>query len=164
MTKTIILVRHGKAVSPDSFTRDIDRVLAQRGINDGYKIGERIKSEGIKPDIILTSPAARASHSALILSRALNTGTDIVKVVKNFYHCSDDTFLDEVYSLDNSIDTVLISAHNPGITDLAYLMTGGDTNFLPTTGTAIVKYEISTWEELHSAKAKSFLILKPREL
>lgn len=164
MSKVIVLVRHGKAVSPDTFTRDIDRVLAQRGINDGYKIGERIKSEGIKPDLILTSSAARANHTALILSRSLNTGTSIIKVIKNFYHCSDDTFLDEIYSLGNDIDTVIISAHNPGISDLAYQLTGGNTNFLPTSGTAIVKFNISLWEELHTAKAKSYLILKPREL
>ena len=96
MSKKIILVRHGKAVSPDTFTRDIDRVLAQRGINDGYKVGEKLKSEGIVPDLILTSPAARASHTALILSRTLNSGTNIIRVIKNFYHCSDDTFLDVI--------------------------------------------------------------------
>ncbi len=164
MSKEIILVRHGKAVSPDTFTRDIDRVLAERGINDGYKVGEKLKSEGIKPDLILTSPAARASHTALILSRALNSGTAKIKVIKNFYHCSDDTFLDEIYLLDNKINTVIISAHNPGITDLASLLTSGLTNFLPTTGTALIRFKISSWEELHSAKAESSLIIKPREL
>lgn len=164
MPKEIILVRHGKAVTPDSFTRDIDRVLTDRGINDGYKIGERLKEEGINPQLVLSSPAARASHTAFILSRVLNTGTDKIKIVKNLFHCSEDIFLNEIYALDNKLESVLISAHNPGITDLAYDLTRGETSFLPTTGVAVIRYDISKWTEISGAKPVYTLILKPKEL
>ena len=164
MSKEIILVRHGKAVTPDAFTRDIDRVLAPRGINDGYRIGEKLLSEGIVPNLILTSPAARASHTAFILSRVLNTGSDIIRVVKNFYHCNEDTFLNEIFTLDESVNSVLISAHNPGITDFAYDLTRGGTSFLPTTGVAIARFDIDKWTSLSKAKPEFTMFLKPKEL
>ena len=164
MPKEIILVRHGKAITPDSFTRDIDRVLTERGINDGYKIGERLIAEGVNPDIVLTSPAARASHTAFIISRVLNIDTDKINIVRNLFHCSEDIFLDEIFSLDNDLDSVLISAHNPGITDLAYDLTRGGTSFLPTTGVALIRFNVSKWTEISSAKPDFTLILKPKEI
>lgn len=164
MPKELILVRHGKAVTPESFARDIDRVLAPRGINDGYKIGDKLKNEGIKPDMILTSPAARASHTAFILSRVLETKTDNIRVVKNFYHCNEDIFMNEIFTLDNKLNSILISAHNPGITDLAYYLTRGETSFLPTTGVAIVRFNTDKWTEISGAKPEYTLILKPKDL
>lgn len=163
MLKELIIVRHGKAVTPDSFARDIDRVLAPRGINDGYKIGDSLKSEGIKPDLVLTSPAARASHTAFILARVLDVATDNIRIVKNFYHCNIPVFLNEIYALDNKYNSVLLSAHNPGITDLAHELTGGETNFLPTTGVAVVRFAIEKWTSISDAKPEFTLILKPKE-
>lgn len=164
MSKELIIVRHGKAVTPDPLMRDIDRVLAQRGINDGYAIGERLKKEGVSPDLILTSPAARANHTAFILARVLKVGTRKINILQKFYHCDKDVFLEKLYSLDDSINSVLISAHNPGITDLAYDLTQAKVNFLPTTGVALIRYNISSWSEVSNAVPESSLILKPREL
>ena len=53
--------------------------LTARGISDGYKIGERLIDEGIKPDLILTSPAARANHTALIIARVMKFKEEQIK-------------------------------------------------------------------------------------
>jgi phosphohistidine phosphatase len=164
MKKEIILVRHGKAADHTTYKRDIDRVLTERGVGDGYKMGEKLIEEGISPDLILTSPAARANHTALIISRVMKLQEDKLKFVNRLYHCSADTFLDEIYSLPEDINSVMMVAHNPGVTDLAYELTRGGTSFLPTTGVAVIKFKGVLWKDIGSAKANDYLILKPKEL
>jgi phosphohistidine phosphatase len=164
MKRQIILIRHGKAAPTDAYKKDIDRVLMERGVNDGYKVGYKLVEKGVIPDLILTSPAARASHTALILARAMRIGTDILHVAENLYHCTTDSIMDEILSLPDSIATVFIVAHNPGITDMTYHLTKGGTTFLPTTGTAIIDFEIKKWKDLPEATCTNFTLIKPREL
>jgi phosphohistidine phosphatase len=164
MKKEIILVRHGKAADHNTYKRDIDRVLTERGVGDGYKIGEKLIKEGITPDLILTSPAARANHTALIIARVMKFEEDKLKFVNRLYHCSADTFLDEIYALPEDISSVMMVAHNPGVTDLAYELTRGGTTFLPTTGVAVIRFNGATWKDIGSAKAIDSLIIKPKEL
>ncbi len=140
--KEIILVRHGKACSLDAYNKDIDRVLMQRGVNDGYRVAEVLNEKKVKPDIILASPAARAIHTALIFSRTMAVGTDAIKIDRNLYHCPEDTILNSIYSLSGDVNSVMIVAHNPGITDVTYELTRGGTSFLPTTGIAVIQYNV----------------------
>lgn len=164
MAKEIILVRHGKAADHNTYKRDIDRVLTERGVSDGYKIAERLMDEGIKPDVIITSPAARANHTAFIISRVMKCRSDQLIITNRLYHCSADTFLDEIFALPEEINSVMMVAHNPGVTDLAYELSRGGTSFLPTTGVAVIQYKNTSWKDIGSAKADNFLILKPKEL
>ena len=164
MKRKIVLIRHGKAAPMDAFKKDIDRVLMERGVNDGYKVGYKLVEEGIKPDLILTSPAARASHTALILTRAMRVGSDILKVVDNLYHCTTESILSEINALPGSVETVFVVAHNPGITDMAYHLSRGATTFLPTTGTAVLEFDIDSWDKLDGKDPESYLFIKPREL
>ncbi len=164
MKKEIILVRHGKAAEHNTYKRDIDRVLTERGVSDGYKVAERLIDEGIKPDLILTSPAARANHTALIIARVMKFKEEQVQFVNRLFHCSADIFMEEIHSLPEDVNSVMIVAHNPGVTDLAYELTRGGTSFLPTTGVAIIKYKEVSWTEIETAKANDFIIIKPKEL
>jgi len=164
MERRIILIRHGKAAPMDSFKKDIDRVLQERGVNDGYKVGYKLVEDGIKPDLIMTSPAARASHTALILARAMRVGADIVRIVDNLYHCTTDSITEEISSLPDSVSTVFVVAHNPGITDMAYHLSRGATTFLPTTGTAIIEYNGVSWKDIAGTDPERYSFIKPREL
>lgn len=164
MKKTIVLIRHGKAVSIDTFKKDIDRVLAERGVSDGYKIGYKLVEEKIIPDIILTSPAARASHTALILTRAMRVGSELIRVVDTLYHCTTDSVMSEIAALSDDFQTLFMVGHNPGITDITYLLSGGATTFLPTTGTAILTFEADSWIEIPQLKCIDFKMIKPKEL
>ena len=164
MKRTVILVRHGKACSLDTFEKDIDRVLIARGVNDGYKVAKKLLKSGIKPDIILTSPAARASHSALIFARAMNTGTDIVRVIENMYYGSGSKMLDEISALPEEVKTVALFGHNPAISDLAEHLTNGATSFLPTTGVAIINYKIEKWKDINTSEPAEYNFIIPREI
>ena len=164
MKRTIILVRHGKACSYDAFEKDVDRVLIERGVNDGYRVAKKILESGIKPDIILTSPAARASHSALIFTRVMNTDTTIVRVVENMYYGSKPKMIEEISALPDEVKTVALFGHNPAISDLTEHLTDGATSFLPTTGAAIINYDIEQWKDIHTSNPTDYDFVIPKEL
>ena len=164
MKRTVILVRHGKACSLDAFEKDIDRVLTKRGVNDGYRVARKIFGSGIIPDLILTSPAARANHSALIFARAMNTTTGIINVVESLYHSSGSKMLNIISELPGEVKTVALFGHNPGITDLAEHLTNGATSFLPTTGVAIINYEMEQWKDIHSSDQSVYEFIIPKEV
>jgi len=164
MKRIVILVRHGKACSLDVFEKDIDRVLIERGVKDGYKVAKKILESGFKPDIILTSPAARASHSALIFTRAMNIGTGIVRVIENMYYGSGSKMLDEISALRDEVKTVALFGHNPAISDLAEHLTSGATSFLPTSGVAIINYNIEKWKGIYTSDPTDYDFITPKKL
>jgi len=164
MKRTVIVVRHGKACAHDIFERDIDRVLTKRGVNDAYKVSKKILKSGIKPDVIMTSPAARASHSAFIFSRAMKTGTDNIRVIKDFYPGSSSKMMEEIAALGDDVRTVAVFAHNPGISELASQLTKGAVGFLPTTGTALVNFEMEKWGDIYLSELTDHTLIIPREL
>ena len=164
MKRTIVLIRHGKAVPTDTFKKDIDRVLAERGVNDAYKVGYKLVEEKIMPDMILTSPAARASHSALILTRAMRVSSGLIRVIDSLYHCTTDSVISEITTIPDDIQTLFLVGHNPGITDMAYLLSDGATTFLPTTGSAILTFEADSWIDIPQLKCIDFKMIKPKEI
>ncbi len=164
MKRTVLLVRHGKACSHEAFEKDIDRVLTERGVNDGYKVAKKILEQGIKPDLILTSPATRASHSAMIFARAMNTGTGIIRVIENMYFGSGQKILDKIAALPDEVKIVALFGHNPAISDLSERLTDGATDFLPTTGAAIINYNIENWKDIHKSNPTDFDFVTPKML
>ena len=57
--KTLILVRHAKSDWTEN-TDDFDRPLNERGHQDAPKMAKFLKSEEVKIDVFVTSPAKRA--------------------------------------------------------------------------------------------------------
>ncbi len=164
MERNLILVRHGKACQLDAFEKDIDRTLTNRGVNDGYLVAGDLINKGYKPGLILSSPATRALHTALIFERLMGTGTEKISIIENLYHGMGSNIMKEVINQPDEISSIAVFSHNPGITDLAEHLTKGATSFLPTTGVAIIKYHTDSWSDISSSDPDDYFFIKPKEL
>jgi hypothetical protein len=69
--KTLFLVRHAKSSWDNPGVRDINRPLNERGLHDAPKMGKLIRSLGIKPDLLVSSPAKRALTTAQFFCRSI---------------------------------------------------------------------------------------------
>jgi phosphohistidine phosphatase len=60
----LVLVRHAEAApgSPDEL-----RTLTAKGVEQARQLGERLRSQGIEPDVVLTSPLLRARETGATL-------------------------------------------------------------------------------------------------
>jgi len=74
--KRIYFIRHAEAQSGNG--SDFERALSQVGELCANKLGEKLRSLGLAPDLIITSSAMRALHTAQIIANALGATKRVV--------------------------------------------------------------------------------------
>lgn len=143
--KILTLVRHAKSSWDDSSLSDRDRPLNQRGERDAPEMGQRIGGHGIRPSLIIASPAQRAWETARIIARELNYPIEFLQRENRLYLASLDTLLDTVVAQDEGFNNLMVVGHNPGLTEFANFLVPGICNNLPTAGVVSVEIEADDW-------------------
>ncbi len=150
--KYLYIVRHGKSIQDYGNISDIDRPLKERGINDGYKMAERLLVQNKIPEKIISSSAVRALHSATIFARTLNFPYNEIVVEEGFYLAGINIVLDIIKQTEDIINSLMIFGHNPTFTDLANYFLKNKIDNIPTTGIVVLKLELNSWSEIDQAK------------
>ncbi len=68
--RTLLVLRHSKSAYPEG-TADFDRPLAPRGLRDAVTLGTWIRDQGLLPDLVVCSAAARARQTWDLVSDQL---------------------------------------------------------------------------------------------
>lgn len=140
--KTLVLVRHGKS-SWEEDVPDRKRPLAERGKRDAPEMGRRLAKAGVKPDLILSSPACRALSTARLLAEALAYRGDIA-LDERVYASDARTLLALIAGLDEGKGCVMLVGHDPEFTALAHHFSRGITR-MPTCAVARFSFEGALW-------------------
>ena len=143
--KTLTLLRHAKSSWDEPSLADRDRPLNRRGERDAPVMGQRISAAGIRPSLIVSSPAVRAWSTAKIVAREISYPLEFLQRESDLYHAGLETILDIVARQDTGFNNVLIVGHNPGFTDFANYLVPGLTNNLPTCGVVSVTLDCDSW-------------------
>jgi len=143
--KTLFIVRHGKSSWDNEEISDSDRPLKERGIVDSYTMASRFKTKGVQPEIIFSSPAIRALHTAIIFCQVLNLPEKILQIDGRLLHPGNSDLLKLVSSFDDKYSRIMIFGHNPGFTDLVNSLSDIRLGNLPTTGVAVLEFETPRW-------------------
>jgi phosphohistidine phosphatase len=144
--KTLTLVRHAKSSWKDTSLADRDRPLNKRGKRDAPEMGRRIAEAGIRPSLIVSSPALRAWTTAKAIAKAINYPVEFLQREKALYLASVDDILDVLVAQDPKFNSVMVVGHNPGLTSFANYLVPGLTNNLPTAGMVSVRFEQNDWD------------------
>lgn len=147
--RELIIVRHGKSDWNNEGWPDIDRPLKNRGLNDAYKMADILKKEEVNPDLMISSPANRAIHTALIFARVLMYDQAKLAIEPNLYLADYSSIFEIVKNTPAEISTLCIFGHNPGFTDFANLFMQNYIDNVPTTGVVRVKFECNSWDKLN---------------
>jgi phosphohistidine phosphatase len=156
MAKTLILTRHSKAENRDHSISDINRPLTEEGRTDSFKMANLLLNSVIRPDLILSSSATRASQTAEIFSKILKTDNKDLNLSRKLYYCSAKTILDHIVGLPDNIKCVMVVAHNPGISDLVRGLSSGRVFFMENTQIIILEYDIDQWYNVGDHKPAVF--------
>ena len=143
--KILTIVRHAKSSWNDNSLPDNKRPLNRRGERDAPIMGERIHEHGIRPSLIVSSPATRAWTTAKIIAEAINYPREFLQKEDDLYLASLDEILDVVVAQENGFNNLMIVGHNPGLTDFANFLVPGLTNNLPTAGVVSVEIDQDDW-------------------
>jgi phosphohistidine phosphatase len=154
--KILTLVRHAKSSWEDSNISDRERPLNARGERDAPLMGKRIVAAGIRPSLILSSPAVRAWTTAKILAHEIGYPREFLQKERSLYLASLDNIIDVLIAQDSEFNSVMIVGHNPGLTTFANFLAPGVTDNLPTAGVVSVGFDQDDWN-LHSAPKTKLL-------
>jgi phosphohistidine phosphatase len=143
--KILTIVRHAKSSWKDTSLSDRKRPLNTRGERDAPVMGRRIHEHGIRPSLIITSPAKRAWKTAKIIAREIHYPLEFLQREDGLYLASLNEILDTIVAQDNGFNNLMIVGHNPGLTDFANFLVPGLTNNLPTAGVVSVEIDQDDW-------------------
>ena len=145
--KTLYLLRHAKA---DNTLPDLERDLTSRGRRQAQEIGRWMAEKGIRPDLILSSPAKRAKETAHLCSKQAGYQGKI-HLEDDLYEADMDKYLDIIADLKNKYDSVLIVGHNPHISAAVTILTGEHLN-MSTGMLACIEIRDDKWNSVKNAK------------
>lgn len=152
--KTLYLVRHAKSSWDNPNLSDFERPLNRRGELDAPEMGKRLADRGIKPDLMITSPAVRAAMTCEAIAKALLYPLDEIEREKAIYHAGEETILRVIHGVNEHIRHLMVFGHNPGITDFANALTNGSIENIPTCGVFACNFEVNHWSDANLGKAK----------
>ncbi len=165
----MFLLRHAKSSWADPALADHDRPLAPRGRRAAKRIADYVRSEGVRPALVLCSSARRARETLTELNEALGDQAEVL-VTDDLYGADAGEILHRLGEVDQNIASVMIVGHNPGLHDLALELTGDGaaaaisqlhTKF-PTGALATLHVGPIRWGELGAGQAYLASLVLPR--
>jgi len=144
--KTLYLIRHAKSSWKDITLADFDRPLNKRGKKNAPFMGKLLKQKGVKPDIIISSPAKRAKDTANIIAEIIGYNKEIVFEPK-IYESNLISLKNIIYSIDDTNKVAFLFGHNPCLNIFVEDFCAFYEN-IPTCGIVMLEFSCESWEDI----------------
>jgi phosphohistidine phosphatase len=146
--RRITLLRHAKSDWSAPSKKDFDRPLNQRGKSNGKLIGTRLKNNGVRPSLIISSDAVRAMATARLIARNIGYPIEFIQPDHNLYLASPASIIDVLEREGENYNDVMVVGHNPGLTELANRLCNSQIDNIPTCGVFAVDIAVDSWADL----------------
>jgi phosphohistidine phosphatase len=170
-SKTLYLLRHAKAETGSATLDDHERGINQQGLDACVVIGKYITEAGISPDLVLCSTAKRAKTTwALVREASKNTSKQ--EFTDMLYLASANEVVKQLMCLPESIHSVMVVGHNPGLHQLSLDLSkkADDATIdrlmlkFPTCALATIDLGETSWEGMAQAHGSLKAFVTPRFL
>ena len=166
--KRLYLLRHAKSSWKDTSLPDHDRPLAGRGRRAAKAIARHLREQNLEPQLVLCSTARRARETLERIQPALGAAT--VELEPDLYSASADALLERLRRVPDTVASVMLIGHNPGLQELALDLARPASAArelaakYPTAALATLAFEASSWRELDDDTAELVDLVRPRDL
>lgn len=167
----LLLLRHAKSSWDDSAQPDRDRPLNKRGRRSAVAMRQAMREFGLLPDLVLVSPAKRTLETMYALEPW--DDTPLVEPQDDLYLANETSLLRTLQGVAETVRTVLLIGHNPGMHDLALLLADPSASAAQPldavregfpTG-ALAEFSVTgPWSHLGAGSARLMRFLTPRML
>jgi phosphohistidine phosphatase len=113
----LLLLRHAKSSWDNAAMPDRDRPLNKRGWRNAVAIRHALREFGLIPDLILVSTARRTLETMTALEPW--DDTPLVEPLDDLYLAHEARLLATLQAVAETVRSVLLIGHNPGMHDLA---------------------------------------------
>jgi phosphohistidine phosphatase len=140
IVKRLYLIRHAKSSWSNPDLDDFARPLNKRGKEDCPEMAARLARAGIRPDLIVASPARRAKKTAIYMAKGTGYNKNNICYYDELYLGSLSYHLQLIDELLSNVDVLFLVGHNQTITELGEHLTGRHLGNVPTCGIVAVEY------------------------
>lgn len=113
----LYLLRHAKAAWALPGQKDFDRTLDDTGFADAEVVADMAADQGLRPDLVVSSTAARCRQTADAFRRAMGEDLDI-RYVDGLYAGGADVYRNIIGSPDPAPSALMVVGHNPVIEEI----------------------------------------------
>ncbi|MFN8344339.1 MAG: histidine phosphatase family protein [Spirosomataceae bacterium] len=156
MKRSLYIVRHAKAEDGLPFFKDFERELTTSGIIDATRMGKLLADKGLKPDLIVSSSAARAFQTAQLMAEQLGYAADKIQTSRGLYDNGPKSYLSAVNSTPASCQSLMLFGHNPDVSYFAEYLTNADIGSMSKGSFVLIEFDNLEWEAV-SARTGTFV-------
>ncbi|MGH8860325.1 MAG: SixA phosphatase family protein [Jatrophihabitantaceae bacterium] len=157
------LLRHLKSSWADPALRDDQRPLTPRGKRAGRALAAHFRDIDLHVDLVLCSPARRARDTWTAVRPGVRSDPE-VRLVPGIYEASATQLLAVVADLDDTVASVLMIGHNPGVGEFAAQLDERAPGHGFPTG-AFASFSVTApWAEVTRGSAHLDHAVRPRDL
>lgn len=153
----LALVRHAKSDWNHAGLADHDRPLNERGLRDAPRMARLLAETGFRPEVILSSTALRARTTAEAFAAELGVA---VQLDPELYGAPARALL--AGAAASAAQSVMVVAHNPGMTVLAERLSGGGIAAMPTCAVATFTWDEDDWDVATAVDPADWTFDSPR--
>lgn len=152
--KRLIIVRHGAFGYDTPGVLDTAHPLNRQGRYEAARAAEQLAALKSTPDLIMTSPACRARETAETFNKELQLAPECLCEETGIYEAEKTEILRIVQRLNDSIDTVMLVGHNPGVSSLLNYLVDSDIGLMSTSSFAVVELDVNRWSQISFKTSK----------
>jgi len=160
--KKLYLIRHAKSSWKNLTLSDYDRPLNKRGKSNAPFMGNLLQQLGVKPDIIVSSPAYRARKTAQLIAKEVKYNKKNIDYYEDLYEASVNNIIDTLKYLDDKNNVVFLIGHNPSLNLFAEEFLDFDEN-IPTCAILEIEFSCQLWQEINSYNCKLITFEYPKK-
>lgn len=166
--KTLYLLRHAEADGGSGLSDgDHGRPLSIKGRAEGRAVGTYMQAQGMVPQQVLCSDAARTLSTArLAIEEIFGNEKNPVpsQFDRNLYLAPPDVVLSSIQAMDAAVEKLLVVGHNPGMAELAMLLSGRNADQLdgfPPATLAVFETTVDDWALLDTGNTTLVTVFTP---
>jgi phosphohistidine phosphatase len=166
----LLLFRHAKTAR-ESGGGDHDRPLTKRGEEDSKRIGRYLADEQLFPDLVIASDSRRTRQTLDLALKAANQHPQ-TRLDRAVYLAEPHTLLEVVRRTPGNVRSLMMIGHNPGMAELATLLTGFGDRYafarmnakFPTSGLAVLDFPVERWQVVKEHEGRLDRFVTPASL
>lgn len=125
-------------------------------------MAKRVRQKVANPDLFISSPAKRALKTARLFAEVFGVDKEDIRLHDALYLAAASTIYQTVALLPDEAGTVLLFAHNPGITEYANMLSNVRIDDMPTCSVFAVAADVPSWKDFGAAEKKFLFFDYPK--
>ncbi len=163
--KELIIIRHAKSkdamYGASTIMSDFARELHERGVQQAEEMAKKVVNKAGKISLLIASSAIRTVSTAKYFAQELHIKPSLIQQEPLLYNCDYETYYSVLADVADTIDTVAIFGHNPGITHFIQSLDVAKIAAMPTCGVFAVKLHTNHWKEMGECKKDFWFFMEP---